>query len=186
MEPVLLQGRVRFATMPPGPGGPEGRRPGELDGPPGGGPPPDAWDGPPDPWGGPEPQRGDRPRLADRRGGAGPRRLVIEFQPIASQHLMLLARRTVLAGLIAIPAFVCCALLLAYLVQQRNRLVRRLEHDRRLAALGEMSAVLAHEIRNPLASLKGNAQLLARSLDGDEARAPRPSASSTRRCGSSS
>jgi two-component system sensor histidine kinase HydH len=29
-----------------------------------------------------------------------------------------------------------------------------------LASLGQMSAVLAHEIRNPLASLKGNAQLL--------------------------
>ena len=30
-----------------------------------------------------------------------------------------------------------------------------------LAQLGEMSAVLAHEIRNPLAALKGHAQLLA-------------------------
>jgi two-component system sensor histidine kinase HydH len=30
-----------------------------------------------------------------------------------------------------------------------------------------MSAVLAHEIRNPLASLKGHAQLLAESLEGD-------------------
>jgi two-component system sensor histidine kinase HydH len=31
-----------------------------------------------------------------------------------------------------------------------------------------MSAVLAHEIKNPLASLKGNAQLLARMLPGGE------------------
>ena len=36
--------------------------------------------------------------------------------------------------------------------------------QRRLASLGEMSAVLAHEIRNPLASLKGHAQLLAEQL----------------------
>jgi two-component system sensor histidine kinase HydH len=46
----------------------------------------------------------------------------------------------------------------------REALERRLAHERRLASLGEMSAVLAHEIRNPLASLKGNAQLLAELL----------------------
>src|SRR5439155_21048299 len=40
--------------------------------------------------------------------------------------------------------------------------------ERRLASLGEMSAVLAHEIRNPLASLKGNAQLLAAMLPADD------------------
>jgi two-component system sensor histidine kinase HydH len=36
--------------------------------------------------------------------------------------------------------------------------------QRRLTQLGELSAVMAHEIRNPLASLKGNAQLLAEGL----------------------
>src|SRR5262249_54531799 len=48
---------------------------------------------------------------------------------------------------------------------------RQVAHERRLASLGEMSAVLAHEIRNPLASLKGNAQLLAEKLPpGDRTR----------------
>ena len=40
----------------------------------------------------------------------------------------------------------------------------------KLAALGEMSAVIAHEIRNPLNGIQGFADLLARSLSGSEAR----------------
>jgi two-component system sensor histidine kinase HydH len=51
---------------------------------------------------------------------------------------------------------------------------RALEHARgdRLAALGTMSAVLAHEIKNPLAALKGNAQLVAEALpEGSRPRA---------------
>src|SRR5207244_6874897 len=41
---------------------------------------------------------------------------------------------------------------------------------RHLMDLGEMSAVLAHEIRNPLASLKGHAQLLAEQVGDTSAR----------------
>ncbi len=61
---------------------------------------------------------------------------------------------------------------------------REAERQRRLASLGEMSSVMAHELRNPLASLKGHAQLLLESL-GERATGPPPSASSTRRSGSS-
>ncbi|MEM7587436.1 MAG: ATP-binding protein [Acidobacteriota bacterium] len=40
----------------------------------------------------------------------------------------------------------------------------RAERERQLHAVGEMSAVLAHEIRNPVTSLKGHAQLLVERL----------------------
>ena len=175
MEPVVVGDRMRMFVGPaeppggmrPRPGAPRMRPPG----PPEDGPPPDGppFDGPP-----PNAPLFGRPPGAPPPGlgppGRPPLRLVLEFEPVAAPQLLLVARRTLLAGVVAVPAFVGCAVLLAFLTRQRNLLVRRLEHERRLAALGEMSAVLAHEIRNPLASLKGHAQLLARSLDGDAAR----------------
>jgi two-component system sensor histidine kinase HydH len=45
----------------------------------------------------------------------------------------------------------------------------QLEHDRQLKVLGQMSAVLGHEIKNPLASLKGHIQLLLEKLAPDHA-----------------
>ncbi len=57
--------------------------------------------------------------------------------------------------LLALAAAVASVLLLgAYLLAARRRL-----HREHLAELGEMSAVLAHEIRNPLGTIKGYAQL---------------------------
>ncbi len=44
---------------------------------------------------------------------------------------------------------------------EMRRLEAELERIDRLASLGRMSAQLAHEIRNPLASMRGSAQLLA-------------------------
>ncbi len=49
---------------------------------------------------------------------------------------------------------------------ESSRLYERLRDRDRLAALGEMSAGLAHEIRNPLGSIKASAQFLAEA--GDE------------------
>ena len=57
---------------------------------------------------------------------------------------------------------------LAFWVWRSTRRLLSMEREgaraRHLAALGEMSAVLAHEIRNPLTSLKGHSQLLIESL----------------------
>jgi two-component system sensor histidine kinase HydH len=92
---------------------------------------------------------------------------MLEFEPVQANRLRGEAVRTLVIGGVATLAFVVFAALLGRVLRQREALERRLEHDRRLAALGEMSAVLAHEIRNPLTSLKGHAQLLLEALPAE-------------------
>ncbi|MDA8099160.1 MAG: ATP-binding protein [Nitrospiraceae bacterium] len=53
-------------------------------------------------------------------------------------------------------------------VTEKIRLQERLEHARRLAALGEMAAKIAHEVRNPLNAITGAAHFLATEYPGDE------------------
>lgn len=134
--------------MAPGPG-PEGQPP-----------------GPPEnkmaPGTGPE---GQPPGSAGQRPGPLVR---LEYEP----RLAAAVRQRALRDLV-VSTTVALSLMIAALVYHRTR--RRatrtegeLAKRRHLAALGEMSAVLAHEIRNPLASLKGHAQLLEEQLAGEE------------------
>jgi two-component system sensor histidine kinase PilS (NtrC family) len=53
-----------------------------------------------------------------------------------------------------------------------KRLERQAQIQQRLAAVGEMAAGIAHEIRNPLASMSGSMQILRQELDlkGDQGR----------------
>ena len=48
---------------------------------------------------------------------------------------------------------------------KNSKLYDRMKERDRLAALGEMAAGLAHEIRNPLGAIKGAAQLLTPATD---------------------
>jgi len=106
-----------------------------------------------------------------KAGGRTPR-FVIEVEPVQANELRKAATLTLGVGGLAAAALLGVAFVLIRREARRQADAQARERERRLASLGEMSAVLAHEIRNPLASLKGNAQLLARMLpDGDKPRA---------------
>jgi signal transduction histidine kinase len=60
---------------------------------------------------------------------------------------------------------------LAETLAEKHRMETQLLRQARLAAVGRLSAGLAHEIRNPLASLKGAAEILADDRAPDDPRA---------------
>jgi two-component system sensor histidine kinase HydH len=98
-------------------------------------------------------------------------RVVVEFEPNAATRVAVMARRSLVLAVAAavVLSFVAWIFFRQSIRYEAARL--RLEQQRHLALLGEMSAVLAHEIRNPLASLKGHAQLAAERLaDGSRER----------------
>jgi two-component system sensor histidine kinase HydH len=101
-----------------------------------------------------------------RRLKAGPRppRFVIEVEPVQAHELRDASTLTIAVGGLAAVVLLGVAFVLIRREARRQADATARERERRLASLGEMSAVLAHEIKNPLASLKGNAQLLAKLL----------------------
>jgi two-component system, NtrC family, sensor histidine kinase HydH len=118
------------------------------------GPPPHPPPPPPSDWMPPPPPP-----------GFGTFRLVLEFEPSLADELRMRATRTLFASALAAVLLVGAAGIFVRRARRADDLTKRLAQSERLAALGTMSAVLAHEIKNPLAALKGNAQLLVEGLD---------------------
>jgi len=117
---------------------------------------------------------GSRIRMAWRRrlpaelaekGLRSPRPLLVEFEPLAADELRSGALRTLGIGGVASLALVLMSAFLWRLTLRAERIQEERERDRRLASLGELAAVISHEIRNPLTSMKGHAQLLAEHLE---------------------
>lgn len=151
-------GPPRWPPPPPG-GEPAGRPPppgrGSAAGPPPGGP----GGGPPPP--GPEGKAGpppDAPRF----------HFILEFEPLLADSLGVRANSSLIVGIAGALLMVLATLVFWRLSLRAEASERREAQQRQLAALGEMSAVLAHELRNPLASLKGHAQLLEERLSDPE------------------
>ena len=93
-----------------------------------------------------------------------PPMIIIEFEPSLADGLTRTAAISLILGLAAAGLFMALGLALRRAAAKERTLLMQAEQARRLAAIGEMSAVLAHEIRNPLTSLKGHALLLQEAL----------------------
>jgi two-component system sensor histidine kinase HydH len=110
------------------------------------------------------PRHGFQGAHIDRPPGPPPI-LVLEFEPPVIEKLRGdLARISVVA---AVAGVVLLALAIAWSrsAARLRAVERQTAQEQRLVALGSMSSVMAHELRNPLASLKGHAQLLVEDLE---------------------
>jgi two-component system, NtrC family, sensor histidine kinase HydH len=109
----------------------------------------------------PEPGRGAPEGFRGMRFGY----YVLEFEPVPASNIMTQASASLALSALGAGLLTLVALLFWQGARQHEAAKQYIEQQKRLSQLGEMSAVLAHEIRNPLASLKGNAQLLAERLE---------------------
>jgi two-component system sensor histidine kinase HydH len=110
------------------------------------------------------PGPGDRPVADSAPAGMKlpvDRVFVVEFVPTQAQALVRRALLGLFLSSSAAALLMSAAAVLWQLGRRTDCMRGELARREQLAQLGAMSAVLAHEIRNPLSSLKGNAQLLA-------------------------
>lgn len=111
------------------------------------------------------PVQGEAGQPGDRRRRR--RYLAVEFEPVVAEQMAAESMSTFILSALIAAGLLGAAVIFWRLSVQQEAAGRRLEEQRRLSALGEMAGVMAHEIRNPLASLKGHAQLLGERLGGD-------------------
>jgi two-component system, NtrC family, sensor histidine kinase HydH len=108
--------------------------------------------------------------VSPRQGGEVPvlkKQIVFEVESIMARKLAWRAEITFAVSLLAAAALLGLCAVFWRISRHAERASLQLERDRQLKVLGQMSAVLGHEIKNPLASLKGHVQLLLEKLPAD-------------------
>lgn len=91
--------------------------------------------------------------------------IVIEFVPTKAQALQREGLITLLTGILGALVTLGGAFLIIRFAKEREEAQRKAKEQEKLAILGQMSAVMSHELRNPLAAAKGNSQLLVEMLE---------------------
>jgi two-component system sensor histidine kinase HydH len=90
--------------------------------------------------------------------------LVVEFEPPVLERLETDLGRISVVAAVAALVLVAFAFAWSRTMARLSTVQQQAERERRLVALGRASSVIAHELRNPLAALKGHAQLLVEDL----------------------
>jgi two-component system sensor histidine kinase HydH len=90
--------------------------------------------------------------------------LVVEFEPPAIARLQGVLLRIAVVATIAALVLIAFAVAWSRTTGRLSAVQQQVEGERQLVALGRASSVIAHELRNPLAALKGHAQLLVEDL----------------------
>lgn len=93
----------------------------------------------------------------------------LDLAASAADYLLAPARRNVVVASFSGLALLLLSLYALWSLRRTAELERRQLELEHLARLGQMAATLAHEIRNPLATIKGFAQLAAESADAKTA-----------------
>jgi signal transduction histidine kinase len=105
----------------------------------------------------------------------------LDLDKAAADFLLLHARHNILIASVSGTAIVLLAWYVVWTFRQRAREEARALRTLHLAHLGQLAAVLAHEIRNPLASVKGFVQLALEGSDVRTASLLKPAVAEARR-----
>lgn len=119
----------------------------------------------------PPPHRRGHRRFADSpKGNLRPAdtRVYLEFLPQDAIALKQRASRIMGLNILSAVILIIAAIFFWRQSTHQDFLQAQLSKDQQLKMLGQMSAVLGHELKNSIASVKGHAQLLEEKLTGTE------------------